>query len=378
MKPMEEVTPQPIEELQSPQLPEKKTPFRYLLLIVGLLLVGLSGVIFVFYLKPSEGQNTSRETRTILPDTKPTSQELPFREMTIPYLREREYNSALGKRELVSDNSTYSSYLTSYLSDGLRVNAQLTIPTREKPNKGWPAIVFIHGYIPPAQYVTTEKYVDYVDYLARNGFVVLKIDLRGHGQSEGEAGGGYYSSDYVVDTLNAYVALQQADFVNPEAVGLWGHSMAGNIVLRSMAARPSIPASVIWAGAVYSYTDMRKYGIQDSSYRPPETSTSTQNRRRELFEKVGSPSAQSEFWQQVAPINYVKDLQGAIEIHHARNDDVVDIGYSRDLNAALDKTTVPHQLYEYESGGHNIDGGSFVVAMQRTVDFFRKYLSSQE
>src|SRR5690606_32073025 len=99
---------------------------------------------------------------------------------------------------------------------------------------------------PPSQYSTVTQYDDYIDFLARSGFVVFKIDLRGHGDSEGEAGGGYYGSDYIVDTLNAYSALEHADFVNPHAIGLWGHSMAGNVVLRSMVAKPDIPAAVIW------------------------------------------------------------------------------------------------------------------------------------
>src|SRR5690606_8606887 len=105
--------------------------------------------------------------------------------------------------------------------------------------------------------------------LARNGFVVFKIDLRGHAESEGEAGGGYYGSDYVVDTLNARAALASSDFVNPKKIGHWGHSMAGNVTSRALAAMPEIPAVTIWGGAVYTYSDMQKYGIDDNSYRPP-------------------------------------------------------------------------------------------------------------
>lgn len=297
-----------------------------------------------------------------------------FVQMTIPALRKRTYISNLGERTVYQEQSTYTSYLTSYISDGLRINGLLTIPTGTMPHGGWPAIVFVHGYIPPSQYVTTQRYVDYVDYLARNGFVVFKIDLRGHGNSEGKAGGGYYGSDYVVDTLNAYAALQKASFVDPKRIGLWGHSMAGNIVLRSMAARPNIPAAVIWAGAVYSYIDQVKYGIHDTSYHPPDYTTRQNNIRRMLFEKMGSPSADSPFWQEVAPTTYLSDLKGAIQIDHADDDDVVNIGYSKDLIALLNQTKVPHEFYEYPTGGHNIQGESFTLAMQRTVAFYNKYL----
>jgi hypothetical protein len=65
--------------------------------------------------------------------------------------------------------ANYRRYYASYLSQGLKIYALLTIPDGEQPATGWPAIVFNHGYIPPAQYRTTERYVAYVDWLARSG-----------------------------------------------------------------------------------------------------------------------------------------------------------------------------------------------------------------
>jgi dipeptidyl aminopeptidase/acylaminoacyl peptidase len=150
--------------------------------------------------------------------------------------------------------------------------------------------------------------------------------------------------------------------------------MAGNIVLRSLAARPQIPAAVIWAGAVYSYTDLSKYRLNDQSYRPPTTSTSTQRKRQELFDKYGQFENTNPFWKLVAPTNYLGDLKGAIQLNHANDDDVVDIGYSNDFNSLLDKTEVHHELKVYPSGGHNISGVYFSEAMKNTVDFFKKYL----
>lgn len=298
----------------------------------------------------------------------------PFKEMTIPYLRDRNYKSRLGQLKEYSNSSNYVSYLTSYDSDGLRINGLLTIPQGQKPENGWPAIVFIHGYIPPSDYETTTRYGDYVDYLARNGFVVFKIDLRGHGESDGEAGGAYYSGNYIIDTLNARDALITSNFVNPDKVGLWGHSMAGNVVLRSLAARPEIPVAVIWAGAVYSYEDFTKYRLNDSSYRPPDMSRVNQGRRQEVLKKYGDINPDNPFWKIVAPTNYLTDLKGAIQLNHSIDDTTVNIGYSRDLNFLLDKTSVPHEFHEYQGGGHNISGLYFIEAMQNTVNFFDKYL----
>lgn len=298
----------------------------------------------------------------------------PFFEMTVPGLRNRDYESSLGALKDYSTSQNYTSYTTDYDSDGLKINGLLTIPKGEKPVGGWPAIVFVHGYIAPTIYETTTRYVDYVDYLARNGFVVFKIDLRGHGDSEGEASGGYYSEGYVVDTLNAYAALQEAEFVNPEKIGLWGHSMAGNVLLRAFVARPQIPAVVIWAGAGYTYQDLSEYRINDNSYRPPTQNTERSRKREALRNAHGDFTLDSDFWKKVAPSNYLNDLKGSVQIHHAVDDQVVSVEYGRNLNSLLDKTSVDHQFFEYLSGGHNLNGISFNQAMSRTVEFYKSKL----
>lgn len=300
---------------------------------------------------------------------------LPFQEMTIPYLRAKAFESRLGELRQYQDNANYSSYVTNYTTEnGLRVNGLLTRPKGEMPSGGWPAVVFVHGYIPPDSYQTTTRYVDHVNFLARSGFVVFKIDLRGHGNSEGEAGGGYYSDDYIQDTLYARAALQSSDFVNKNNIGLWGHSMAGNVTMRALAAKPDIPAIVIWAGAVYTYSDMREFQIEDNSYRPPPSNAPSRQERQRLFETHGNFDPNSPFWKQVLATNYLSDTKGAIQIHHAVNDDVVNIGYSRNLNKLLSTTNIEHELHEYPSGGHNINGASFTQAMQRTVDFYKQHL----
>ncbi|MCR4324341.1 MAG: alpha/beta fold hydrolase [Candidatus Curtissbacteria bacterium] len=345
---------------------------RRIFIIITIAVVGAAGALVIIR------RDGTELVRSILPDVpgavNPTPSPFPFQELTIPYLKSRKYDSNLGSLERVSENANYISYLTSYESDGLRINAQLTEPKGPRPEGGWPAVIFIHGYIPPGQYQTLTNYSSYVDYLSKNGLAVFKIDLRGHANSEGEPGGAYYSSDYVIDALNAYSALQKAQFVNPDKIGLWGHSMAGNVVFRSLAAKPEIPAVVIWAGAGYTYSDIREFGIDDDSYRPPPSDTERQRRRRELFDTYGDFNAESSFWEQVAPTNYLGEMKGAVQLNHATNDNVVSVRYSRNLTNLLKDAGVRHELHEYGGGGHNFSGASFNAAMQNTVTFFQENL----
>lgn len=295
-----------------------------------------------------------------------------FSELSVYFLRSKTYKSTLGEMEKYSENSGYSAYLTKYTSDGFNINGMLTVPKGKKPPGGWPAIVFVHGYIPPKQYETMKNYFNYVDTLAAAGFVVFKIDLRGHGTSEGEATGAYYSSDYVIDVLNAVEALKSDIDLNPQKIGLWGHSMAGNIILRAFVVKPQIPAVVIWAGAGTSYTGLTKYGISDASFQPSQISSERLKKRQRLMALYGQPNEKSAFWRQVDPVYFLSELKGRLQLHHSADDTVVNIAYSRDINALLDRTLVPHEFYEYANGGHNISGESFNVAMKRSIEFFRK------
>lgn len=292
-----------------------------------------------------------------------------FARLAIPYLRGMELEgSEIWIERSVGETAGYTMMVASYESEGLKINGLLTRPKGEAPDGGWPAVVFVHGYIPPKNYVTTEKYEDYVDGLAEAGLVVFKIDLRGHGSSDGEANGAYYSSDYVIDTLNARASLAKLGYVNPEKIGLWGHSMAGNVVLRAMAVRPEIPAGVIWAGAVYTYRDMAEIGISDASYVPSQNAS--RGKRGELYELVGAPSEGGEFWELVAPASFVGELKGKVQVHHATNDPVVSVEYARNLERIMQAARADYELYEYPSGGHNLTGAVFGEAMWRTVEAF--------
>jgi dipeptidyl aminopeptidase/acylaminoacyl peptidase len=252
------------------------------------------------------------------------------------------------------------------------------------PAGGFPAIVFNHGYIPPAQYSTTERYVAYVDYLASNGFVVFKIDYRGNGQSEGRASGTYFAPDYTIDAISAVKSLQVFDKVNPKRIGMWGHSMAGNLTLRAMEVSPDIKAGVIWAGAVYSYADMAKYGIHDSSYvrrtfeQNAPTPTADRNGLSSQLQKIrtnpGSIDFAAPLWQSVSLTANLKYLKAPLQIDHATDDPVVNIGYSRDLAKALQTAGKKYEFHEYKGGGHNIESPYFEQAMENTVSFFKANL----
>ena len=297
-------------------------------------------------------------------------------ELTIDALLQRPIQgSAITIEQPLENGANYARYIASYYSEGNKIYGLLTVPLGEPPEGGFKAIVFNHGYIPPDQYVTTERYVAYVDALARAGFVVFKIDLRGFGNSEGEPEGTYFSPAYTIDAIAALKSLQTLDYVDPDGIGMWGHSMAGNLVLRAMLIEPAVKAGVIWAGAVYSYDDFSRYSITDASYNPSSGATATGRRiGQQIRETYGPPDTTQPYWQAVSLTAHLDLLQAPVQLHHAVNDDTVSIAYSRDLAAALNAAGKPYEFYEYDGGGHNINSPYFEQAMARTIAFFQEHL----
>lgn len=305
--------------------------------------------------------------------------------ISINYLRSQTYDSpAPTIVSKLSNGLNYEQVIASYESDGFTVNGLLTIPTDPVPEGGFPAIVFVHGYIPPSTYVTTEKYVAYVDYLARSGFVVYKIDLRGHGNSQGQPSGAYFSNAYTVDIISALKALQKHPKINPNKIGVWGHSMAGNAILRAVLVENDFKAAVIWAGAVYSYQDFAKYRISDASYVPRPQSNSQPvlyDKNKEVSEKIrllredpNQLDFTDAFWQSISLTSNIDYLTTPLQLHHAVNDVVVNIKYSRELVDVLRTKNKSYEYFEYEGGGHNIESPYFEDAMEKSVEFFTRHL----
>lgn len=293
--------------------------------------------------------------------------------MSIIALRQQDYpGSEITIESELERGANYRRYYASYLSQGLRIYALLTIPDGEMPANGWPGIVFNHGYIPPSVYRTTERYIAYVDHLARNGFVVFRIDYRGHDRSEGQATGAYGSPGYTHDVLNAVASLKSFPSVDPERIGMWGHSMGGFLTLRAMVISPDIKAGVIWAGVVASYPDLlerwRRPGVSSAPTPPPGV-----RRWRDWVADNGLPEQNPEFWREVSSNSFVHEISGPVQLHHGAADESVPLVFSELLAGELQAAGKQVELYTYPGDNHNISN-YFSTAMARTIEFFNTHL----
>ena len=354
----------------------------WFLFIIAFLASACSGANGIEQVEPTEvgvESNTPLPLPTLIPPPTetaiplPTVTPTPLHPLQIEAMRRREYpGSDIVIESVLDPGVNYSRYYVSYLSEGLRIYALMTVPDGEKPPTGWPAIIFNHGFIPPDVYRTTERYVAYVDLIARSGYIVFRSDYRGHDRSEGEPTGAYSSPGYSVDVLNAVASMKRYPDADPERIGMWGHSMGGYITLRSMVVSKDIKAGVIWAGVVGSYPDLLRRWRRG----PGASVTPTPNPRSwrlSLVNEFGSPEENPEFWNSISANSYLKDLSGPIQLHHGTADEDVPLEFSELLFYQMLDANQYVEFYKYEGDNHNISN-YFSTAMQRTIEFFDRYV----
>ena len=352
------------------------------LIIIILILLVSSASIFVYKQKSANSkakdfavQKTQENGET---GEEPTAGIKEKHPLEISYMRDQEYpGSDIVIEQTLPNGSNYKRYIASYKSDGLKIFALLTIPNGQAPQGGWPAIIFNHGYIPPDQYRTTERYIAYTDAFSRNGYVVFRPDYRGHGNSDGNPEGAYYSPAYTIDVLNAVSSLKKYENVNPDKLGMWGHSMGGSITLRTMVTTNDIKAGVIWAGVVASYEDMALNWHRRTPWQPSTRERTTRRpSRQDIVDKYGDFTANPTFWKSISPIDHVSQISGPVQIHHGTNDGEVPVLFSERLNDALKSAGKETELYIYEGDDHNLSQ-NLTIALNRSVEYFNKYLKNE-
>ena len=202
-------------------------------------------------------------------------------------------------------NPSYSAIL-SYKSDGLSLYSRIDIPSTPAPKKGFPVVVFVHGWIGlknansyDFSYTTQSNYANVIQEFVQAGFVVLTPGLRGHGTVNGLVAEGtefietwdngtytsplFYSIDVLnllggIETLNdmpwiSNTSAQPQLSVNAQEVNIFGHSQGGDVVLTTLAVtgenaalNQKLNAGAIWAGCFLPRAEqLRLYGPMGSS-----------------------------------------------------------------------------------------------------------------
>jgi pimeloyl-ACP methyl ester carboxylesterase len=216
-------------------------------------------------------------------------------------------------------------------SDDLQLSAWFIPLESEEPS---PTLIFVHGLGS-----NREELLDQAKLLYDHGYSALLLDLRNHGQSQGEITTLGYKE--VFDVEGAIEFLMGQPVVDTNRIGLVGHSLGGAVVIRAAARLPQVKATVA-ESAFSSIEDNIEQGVRELTGLPP------------------FPFAPMVIWfgereagvkiQLVRPIDDLAQIAPrAIMFIHGEKDTLVDVSNSHRLyEAALE----PKALYLIPNAGH--------------------------
>ena len=308
---------------------------------------------------------TPRPTPT--PTTQPTKKPKPPHPISMEALIQKKYdgrNLRLGRR--IGDFGAYRRYLVSFRGDGLRISGVMNVPDGKGP---FPVLVLNHGYIDRDTYFPGQGMPREHDYLARQGYVVLHVDYRGHATSGNDPNIDYeLRMPYTVDTINAVTAVKASKlkFLDRDRVGWLGRSMGGEVTLRALAARPGlVDAAVIYASTSSLAADNWKQFYRDSGDR--------RSVNRRIERGYGLPNDNPKFWRAASARPYLDRVTEPVLVHHGVQDDTCPIAWSRATVKALEKGGAKVTFRTYRGEGHTFEG-QWTTSIRRTVAFFDKHL----
>ena len=245
----------------------------------------------------------------------------------------------------LDESSSFTRYKIRYPSDGLTIYGFANIPKGEGP---FPVIIAIHGNYDTSNYQLMPYSTYDADILARRGYLVFHPNMRNFGESS--KGDDLYRSGTAIDILNLVAILKapiaktgELEKAKTEKIGLWAHSMGGEIALRVVTVSNNIDATVLYApmtGDIIKNAQMINY-----------------------TEEINTPA---HLIPAISPHYSYYNITSALKLYHGTADSVIPVEYSRETCQTLTSLGKEINCAFYEGAKHTFNSNY-------TVDFENSY-----
>ncbi len=238
-------------------------------------------------------------------------------------------------------------------SEGIELNGWMVKPPDFNPDTKYP--LFMTQYSGPNDQEVLDKYgINWYNYLAQEGYLVVCVDPRGTGARGEEFRKctygqlGKLESDDQIETAK-YFARQP--YVDSKRMAIWGWSYGGFISSLCMAKGGVLFKAGI---AVAPVTNFRYY---DTIY-------------SERY--LGLLSQNPEGYDDNSPIKLAGGIKGRLLLIHGSADDNVHLQNTMEFSEAMVQSGVLFQEMIYTNRNHNIIGGNTRLHLYSLLDQFLK------
>ena len=345
--------------------------------------------------------------------------------IAIPGLTARDYVAFLEIVRKLGDFDGYSSFAVSWDSDGLRQSAVMNVPHTRAPEAGYPILIICHGnangrWDAFKEYYSSEQetsayrgltHGSLITRYAKEGFVVLFPDYRGHGYSEtngkiagqwqldrqgrkvvdarGEPvarifdndgmrfGGWLYTAHYTIDVLNLIAALESPGELTEsltfdlDNLFLWGRSLGGDVAARALTVSDSVSAASLWVPATTSLWDQAHHYHYDS---PCCADGFSMEALAVELEKHNALHDERLVARDLNPANFVEQVRSPVMIQVSIDDPGARSAWGIQYHYVLDEHGVESELVIHSGDEHVFSGDTLERAIQSDLAFFRRHM----
>lgn len=303
---------------------------------------------------------------------------------TIDELRSAERAVELVELGDIEGGVGFSAKLYRYESAGLKIHAMVARPEGDAPEGGWPVVIANHGHHPdPPKYGITAEGNDHRpgDYYRRipelfvaRGYLVVMPDFRGHNSSEGFefTEGMLESAYYTEDVLNLIAAIDDVPDINSDQLYMWGHSMGGEVTLRTLVTTNRIRAATMWSSVGGDIWDQSYYYSRYADPMARDGSDIVKHVVPRLRGRIAELDGEFDT-ESVEPYNFLDDLETPVIIQHAVEDTGAAYKWSVRLAKELYVRGKTYEFWTFEGDDHLFSEADMDVAVGRDVAFFERF-----
>lgn len=226
-----------------------------------------------------------------------------------------------------------------------------------------PTVVYVHGG--PESQIRFDFH-PVIQYLVGQGFNVVTPNVRGsmgYGKTYLNLDNGRKRMDAVADLAWLVKDLERFETIDTGKIGIMGRSYGGFMVLASLTHYPDL-----WAAGV---------NIVGISHFRTFLENTGEWRRKLREAEYGTLADDSDFFEEIAPLNHSQNIKVPLLIFHGRNDSRVPVSEAEQLYADMRARGQEAELVIFEDEGHQTEKMENHIAMNTNiVHFFGEILGN--
>lgn len=311
---------------------------------------------------PAEGALTQfldRNSKDVAPQVARLTQEV--------FLLKTELNIVSFRQEYGDRVKLQRVWFPANTADHEAIPGYIFTPVGLAAGKKLPAIVMVHG---GNHIQLTDEWFGYITEAVRRGYAVLFPEYRGSSGYDEVIYENNYGVTDVADVLAGAAFLAKREFVDPDRVGILGHSRGGMVLLNALEHEPKrFKAAVQIAGLsdLVSFMGYKSEARRQDIASQKNFEGKLPDKNLPAYVRISPAFAVEKIETPILLLSTTGDKTVPYQLHNKRIEEAL---------KAYGKTFDAH-LYTLAPGGHEfafMDSDEGHDAMKRTFDWFEKHL----